>query len=502
LPTFTPLDKEVPTGGADQTLAVPSTKNRADVQPENKASGSPAGGLPLPVDEPLACAKEFVSREFTTVGGAVCLRFYRGGFYRWTGTHYAEIESKEVRSKIYEFLRRAVTLQGGNLVPFKPTRAKVNSILDALEASVFQSREKNAPFWLGRLHEDSAEDLIVCQNGILKIETRSLLPHDPHLFNFNALAFDYDPDARTYPKEWMKFLRQLWPGDTGKSARRALQEIFGLMLIPDARHQKIFMIVGPKRSGKGTIARVLTALLGKENVTAPTLSGLSSHFGLSPLIDKRAAIISDARLSRRANADAIVERLLSISGEDALTIDRKYRDPWTGRLSVRFLILTNELPRIVDASGALASRFILLTLTESFYGKEDQELTARLLTELPGILNWALRGLDRLRQRGRFAMPQSSLTAIQQLEDLASPVSAFLRNCCIIDPNEIESVKAPYDAWAGWCEQHGLQAGPDHVFRRNLAALLPHLALLGRAGKQFYQGVALSSDGKKECLIA
>lgn len=56
------------------------------------------------------------------------------------------------------------------------------------------------------------------------------------------------------------------------------------------------MIVGPKRSGKGTIARVLTHMLGRDNVANPTLSGLSSQFGLAPLIDKRAAIISDARL--------------------------------------------------------------------------------------------------------------------------------------------------------------------------------------------------------------
>ena len=25
-----------------------------------------------------------------------------------------------------------------------------------------------------------------------------------------------------------------------------------------------------------------------------------------------------------------VERLLSISGEDTITVDRKYREPWTG----------------------------------------------------------------------------------------------------------------------------------------------------------------------------
>ena len=81
-------------------------------------------------------------------------------------------------------------------------------------------------------------------------------------------------------------------------------------------------MIGPKRrSGKGTIFRVLGALLGKENVVSPTMAALNTGFGLQPLIGKIAALVPDARFNSRH--DAITERLLSISGEDALTIDRR-----------------------------------------------------------------------------------------------------------------------------------------------------------------------------------
>jgi putative DNA primase/helicase len=194
-----------------------------------------------------------------------------------------------------------------------------------------------------------------------------------------------------------------------KKSRLLLQEIFGLMLTTDTRYQKIFMVVGPRRSGKGTIGRVLTALIGAASVVNPTLASMTGEFGLSQLIDKQVAIISDARVGK-GDPSVIAERLLSISGEDGQTINRKYQSFWSGRLLVRFLILTNELPRIADASGALASRFVVLLLTKSFLGKEDLTLTDKLLTELPGILNWSLAGLERLRQRGRFNMPQVSTT--------------------------------------------------------------------------------------------
>ncbi len=60
----------------------------------------------------------------------------------------------------------------------------------------------------------------------------------------------------------------------------------------------------------------------------------------------------------------MVERHLcsEISGEDALTIDRKNLKPLTITLPTRLLILSNELPRLGE-DGAMAKRFILLRLT-------------------------------------------------------------------------------------------------------------------------------------------
>src|SRR4030095_16234340 len=113
-----------------------------------------------------------------------------------------------------------------------------------------------------------------------------------------------------------------WGDDAATIA--ALQEAMGYILGGDTSLQKMFLFVGPKRLGTGTIGRVLTGLLGAHHVAAPTLAGLSTNFGLQDLIGKSLALISDARLSGKADNKVVVERLLSISGEDSLTIDRKY----------------------------------------------------------------------------------------------------------------------------------------------------------------------------------
>src|SRR5215472_14612033 len=66
-----------------------------------------------------------------------------------------------------------------------------------------------------------------------------------------------------------------------------------------------------------------------------------------------------------------------------------------------------------DTSGALVGRLIVLVLVQSFFGREDPVLTTRLLTELPGILNWALVGYLRLRERGYFIQPASAREAVE-----------------------------------------------------------------------------------------
>ena len=263
--------------------------------------------------------------------------------------------------------------------------------MNVVESMTGLPSRKNSPFWF---NDDEppfdANEMLVARNGLVHLpslgtDRPSLLPPTPLFFSTNSLGCPFDPQA-TCP-EWMRFLETLW-GDDEQSID-TLGEWFGYQLLPDVRHHKILLAVGPPRSGKGTIGRVLKLLLGQGSVANPTMSSLAGPFGLWPLLNKMAAIISDARLSdRHVDSMAILERLLSISGGDPQNIDRKCLPTVTAvMMAVRFTILTNEIPRLTDASGAIASRFIILQMTRSFLGKEDKELDRKLAGELPGILN-------------------------------------------------------------------------------------------------------------------
>lgn len=431
--------------------------------------------LVLDVKAPMEAARKFAATAYPAADGRDCtLVHHRGAFYAWDRSRYVEAEPAAIRSKVYGFLGGAYVRQrdGSELEPFQPNQNRVGHVIDALQAAVHIDARLEAPAWLDGRNVPAGE-LIACRNGLLHVPTRTLTPHTAAFFNVNALSFDYDEHAPE-PRQWLDFLHSIWPDDN--EARDCLQEIVGYLLTHDTSQQKLFLLIGPKRSGKGTIGRVVAELVGTDNAVGPTLGSLATQFGVAPLIGKQVAVIADARLGGRADQHAIAERLLSVSGEDAVTVDRKFRDPYTGKLSTRFLIMSNELPRLADASGALSSRFIIVTMRNSFIGREDPGLTARLLGELPSIFNWALEGLRRLQQRGYFVPPSSSREAVEDLEALTSPIGAFIKECCELDPAAETDTDGMFNAWRQWCGEQGRdRPGSKASFGRDLLAALPAL---------------------------
>jgi putative DNA primase/helicase len=456
----------------------------------------PGSAVILPAGQPLNCAEEFAKARYWQ-HNMLCLHFYKKEYYEWAGTHYRLIEAQAVEAELYAYLKRAWVKTDEGLRPFNPNNNKIDNIMRALRASVHLDlgRHKRPPFWLPNAEGERPTDLIAFRNGLLDLKTATLMPHSPSYFNMNAVPFDYDPEAPE-PQRWYAFLWELWPNDDteGKLTRRLLREVFGYLLSGETRQQKLFLVVGPKRSGKGTIRAVLEGLLGEENVAHPSMEMLGrNRFGASTLLNKQLAVIADARL--RADVEPTVELLLNISGEDPVAVDRKNNSIISARLGVRFLILTNELPRFRDASGALAGRFVPLIIKESIYNREQLDLKEELAGELTGILNWALKGYRGLCRRGQFLLPALSQEAMVQLEDLAAPVTAFVRASCTLEP-EARMVKGDlYEAYQKWCATQGIKVPVTQpVFGKELLAAYPKLTTSKSGGTHYYRGIRLQDD--------
>lgn len=478
-------------------------------------------------DDPHRLARLFIDDSGATAIAPerLTLRYWRGEWVEWGGTAYRAVPAKEVKARLTAAIKREFDKlnrqalhdyyerkkahagkngdgKGAGSMPeaLKVTTRLIGDVTQALSGVALLPGTVEPPAWLTGAGPWPASEVLAARNGLIHLPTFVAgkpdcdRGHGPDFFCLNALDYDFE-DQPPEPREWLAFLEKLWPDDPEAAA--LLQEWFGYCLLPDTAQQKILLVIGPKRSGKGTIARVLRGLVGEANVAGPTLSSLATNFGLWPLLGKTLAVVSDARLGgKRSDLHVITERLLSISGEDALTVDRKNLEPLTVRLPVRFVILTNELPRLDDASGAMPSRFLMLHTPRSWYDQEDVGLTGRLLRELPGILLWSLKGYRRLRDRGHFQQPESGKELIEDMEDLASPVGAFVRECCALDDAAAETVKALHDAWVGWNKQRGVEhPSAAQTFGRDLLAACPRLRRVrpreGESRERKYTGIRL-----------
>jgi putative DNA primase/helicase len=422
------------------------------------------GLWPSPKD-PLDVAQRLVEERWSD-NKRPTLCYWRGDFYRWVGPHWSAMSEDRLKAELYRTLGEVAYMSAAAQpieLRWSPNKSKIAHVIEALQGVCLSEAEDGSP------------DLIHFANGALRLYddgSRELLEHSPERFNLASLPYDYDPHAPT-PKRWLAFLSSLF-GDDAESIE-LLQEWFGYVLSGDTEQQKMMLLVGPPRAGKGLIARILTALLGHCNVAGPTLSQLAQNFGMQSLIGKSLGVIGDARF--QGQTATVVERLLSITGEDTITIDRKNRDPWTGRVSARLMVLSNELPSLAEASGALASRFVgPLVLHRSFLGREDLALERKLTAELPGILLWSLAGLDRLYETGWFTTPESSRAAIRDLQELSSPERAFMRECCTREAEAVTAMPDLYRAFQRWSEHRGRRNVPMfEIFSRNLKAAYPDL---------------------------
>lgn len=318
--------------------------------------------------------------------------------------------------------------------------------------------------WAGR----DVSHLVACQNGILDVHTGQLEAHNPQFFTTGILPYSYDPTA-TAP-QWLTFLHSTLEGDLERIA--LLQEWLGYLLVSSRAYHKAMLLVGVPRSGKGTIGHIIKYLVGESSYMGISLQGLHKDAVLESAIDKTVLFVADAHDVTGPDRSKVLDNFMSITSGDNITITRKWKSSWSGVLPGRLTIAANKIPTFFDDSGAFGNRLLLLPFNKSFLGSEDPTLLNRLLTEMPGICNWAIEGLQRLRATGRFTEPAICREERIEMMEQQAPLLQFIREECEISPMASVSTCDMYNRYVLWCTQTGAKAGSHSRFTRELKSTL------------------------------
>jgi putative DNA primase/helicase len=270
----------------------------------------------------------------------------------------------------------------------------------------------------------------------------------------------------------------------------------GYKLSSDTSMQKICFLWGRPRSGKGTILHIEAELVGRRNVAFPKIETLAGRFGLQGLISKSSAQVTDMNCEDQKQLSAAATNLNGISGEDGQTIERKGITDWNGKLSTRFTLAGNTLPNFRSHTGAMATRLLIIPFDVSFVGREDRNLRQKLEAELPGILNWALDGLDRLRMCGEFCEPEDSRVAKHRLIYQSDPLHGFIEERCTLEAGAGTDKAVLYSAFIRYCEEMNARVPPMNIFSERLMQSVSTIYDSKRTGDAgqvpCYRGVRLS----------
>lgn len=333
----------------------------------------------------------------------------------------------------------------------------------------------------------SLKGRIIYENGVLDLDTGVMGVHGKQNYCTVALPFAYDPAAGC--PQWHEFLADTFDGDQERI--HLLQEWFGYLLSGDRKQQKILFLIGAKRAGKGTVGTVIAHLVGADNFAAGSLSAFATDDFLDGLRTKTVMFAGDAAKRLSANkVNEVIERLKSISGNDAVGFGRKWKSYLTASLPTRIVIAANNVPALFDDSGALASRLSVIPFDKSNYGCEDKTLIDRLVQEMPGIANWALAGLQRLEQRGEFTRSQAAQQEEQYIRETYSPIDRFVEEACVLDPDSRVESGELHGVYRAWC-----LANDDDILKRKTFVSALKDALRGKG--VWYGAVWIDGETKR-----
>jgi putative DNA primase/helicase len=308
---------------------------------------------------------------------------------------------------------------------------------------------------------DTHPFLLNVRNGTLDLSTGELRKHQRDDLLTKLTDVEYQPTAEC--PLWLQFLDQTFEGDTVLTGY--LQRAVGYSLTGDTREQCLHLMYGTGSNGKSTFLEVLQGLLGDYGVQADFATFVEKK-GDGPRND--VARLAGARMVRSSEVGEgkrLNESLVkSLTGQDTIAARFLYSEAFEFQSTFKLWLAANHKPVIRGTDHAIWRRVRLVPFTVTVPDdKKDETLKNRLLTELPGILRWAVEGCAGWLESG-LRPPEVVLTATQAYRSESDVIGTFLDECCELSPKLEVSSTELYLAYKHWAKTSGEYELSQRVF--------------------------------------
>lgn len=216
------------------------------------------------------------------------------------------------------------------------------------------------------------------------------------------------------------------------------------------------------------------ALLGSENMSHLSLYEIGRRrFAPAELFGSLANINADLSPSAIGHGGTFK----MVVGDDTISAEKKHQDPFTFRPTAKHLYSANQVPEVDVDDRAFFRRWLIVEFPETFTDPgqpgpdKDPDLTDDLLDELPGVLNLALDGLDRLIAQERFTNEGAAEDKRRRWEEWGDTVDRFINEAVETGGDDKHLAGDVYERYTAWCAQHGETPESQQTLTRQLKKL-------------------------------
>jgi P4 family phage/plasmid primase-like protien len=417
-------------------------------QPQPKDSSRSTAKKQDPLEAGKIAAK-FIDAH--TSDDVPTVRYWRGHFWRWDKDkpYYRRLSSDDMSPTVLKWL-----MDNGVSSSYRTAI----DVTNCLKAMTFIEPETTMPAWLSDTAKPS--DYLTMKNGLVRAATIAAdwlgykrdpyVPqrHTPLFFDRVYIPYEYNPEAKC--EFFLEWLRDRLANE--KEAERLIQEWMGYLLSRDNSMQTALFLVGPGGTGKTTLTKMMSSMLGIENCGHLSLSQFAGEHNL-PSIQGKLLNISDEMddLGRRVEAT-----LKNFVGGSKVSLNEKYVPRYEDIPTARLVCNVNTWPKIHDTSGAIQRRLRVVVLDRKIDPDlMDPTMDARLRTQVSGVFNWAVAGLWRLRKQQRFTRSIRGEEEAKRVREENESHLVFLDQFVEEKKGGFAATDDVMAAYLQWCRQTG-----------------------------------------------
>ena len=318
-----------------------------------------------------------------------------------------------------------------------------------------------------RIHEQACYSLYKQterDKGVVKINltnTTLVIGHDGSVkeqehsaddYFFYVLPYEYAPKAMC--PMFQKFLDEVLPE---KDVQEVLQEFVGCCLNPFIKLEKVLCCIGTGANGKSVFFETIMAVLGENNVSSYNINSLCDDKGYSRIMIKNKLLNYSSDFNGKIWGNGIFKQLASGEPVEARQL---YQDPEMVKGYARLAFNCNSIPTSSDSSYGFRRRLLMIPFGMKISKeKADPDLARKLLSELPGILLWAIEGLQRFIRNGKKLSSSPTIEALEQeyKEDTDSVVMFLGSKHYIPGDKDFKRLSELYNEYKEYCKSNSIR---------------------------------------------